>query len=88
VWGGRIEATFGDAPMTATIPAPIDLVESVADMRLPPKADARLTSLMDKHTNGQLTADERDQLESLVEVSESMALVRARALHLLGRKLT
>jgi hypothetical protein len=72
--------------MTATIPTPIDLVESVAGMRLPPKADALLTSLMDRNTNGQLSASEREQMESLVEVSEQMALVRAQALHLLGRK--
>lgn len=72
--------------MTATIPTPIDLVESVADMRLPPKADALLTSLMDRNTNGQLSASEREQMESLVEVSEQIALVRAQALHLLGRK--
>ena len=60
-------------------------VESVAAMRFPPKADARLQSLMDRNTNGQLTSGEREELEALVELSETIALVRAQALKLLGR---
>jgi hypothetical protein len=41
---------------------------------------------MDRNTNGALTPGEREELEALVELSESIALVRAKALHLLGRK--
>jgi hypothetical protein len=41
---------------------------------------------MDQNTNGRLTPGEKDELESWVELSESMALVRAQALRLLGRK--
>ena len=40
---------------------------------------------MDRNNEGRLSSDERDELESLVELSESMSLVRAEALRLLGR---
>lgn len=71
--------------MTAVIEAPRTLVEAVADMRFPAKTDAHLQALMDRNTNGQLTASEREELEALAELSETMALVRAQALKLLGR---
>ena len=41
---------------------------------------------MDRNTNGALSPAEREELETLVELSESLALVRSKALHLLGRK--
>ncbi len=71
--------------MSAVIEAPRTLVESVAAMRFPARTDALLQSLMDRNTNGQLTADEREELEALAELSESIALVRAQCLRLLGR---
>lgn len=71
--------------MAAVIEAPQQLIETVADIRFPPKADARLQQLMARNTEGQLTAPERDELEALAELSETMALVRAQALRLLGR---
>jgi hypothetical protein len=40
---------------------------------------------MDRNNEGQLTETERADLESFVELSEQLALVRAKALHLLGR---
>jgi hypothetical protein len=61
------------------------MVEAVAALRLPPKADQRLQVLMDRTTNGELTAEERDELVALVEMSETISLVRADALQLLGR---
>jgi hypothetical protein len=67
------------------IEAPRELVESVAAMQFPAKTDARLQSLMDHNTNGQITPAEREELEALAELSETMALVRARAMRLLGR---
>jgi hypothetical protein len=73
--------------MSAVVEAHRDLVESLADMRFPPKADARLQQLMDRNTEGQLTPGERDELDAPVELSETMALFRARALRLLGRSL-
>lgn len=72
--------------MSAVVQAPLDLVESFAGLRFPPKTDARLQALMDRNTDGRLTPGERDELEALVELSETLALLRARALHLLGRR--
>ena len=74
--------------MKAVIQAPLELMEAIADLRLPPKADRRLQRLMDRNTNGTLTKEERTDLEALVEWSEEISLVRAKALHLLGRKPT
>jgi hypothetical protein len=74
--------------MSAVIEAPRTLVETVAEMRFPAKTDALLQSLMDRNTNGQLTVNEREELEALAELSESIALVRAQALKLLGRSPT
>ena len=71
--------------MGATVAAPLEWVESVSDLRLPPRADTRLQLLMDRNTEGRLTDTERAELEALVELSETLALVRATALHLLGR---
>ncbi len=72
--------------MTAMLDTPRDLVQSFADVRLPSKTDARLQSLMDRNTEGQLTPQEREDLESLVELSETLSLLRARAMHVLGRQ--
>ena len=71
--------------MAAVVEAPLELVEAVAGMRFPAKTDLRLRWLMDRNTNGELTPAEREELEALVELSESIALVRAQALRLLGR---
>ena len=74
--------------MTATLETPRELVESVADVRLPTKADARLQSLMSRNTEGELAPHEREELESLVELSEMLSLMRAGALFVLGKKPT
>lgn len=74
--------------MVATLQAPVELVEAVAGMRFPARTDTRLRGLMDRNTDGTLTPAERDELESLVELSETIALVRAQALRLLGRSPT
>ncbi len=71
--------------MPAVIETPVDLVEAVADLRFPPKTDQLLQSLMDRNNEGTLTPAERADLEALVELSQTMTLVRARALKLLGR---
>ena len=68
-----------------TLTAPTTWVESVGRLRLPGRADRRLSELMDRNTEGQLNADERDQLEELVELSETLSLIRAQALTLLGQ---
>jgi hypothetical protein len=68
------------------VEAPVELVEDVAALQFSPKADALLQQLMDRNTEGRLTASEREELEALVELSEQMALLRAQALRVLGRK--
>jgi hypothetical protein len=68
------------------ITAPRDWVESVSQLRLPPMADRRLQELMDLNNEGALTPQELAYLEELVELSETLSLVRAEALSLLGRK--
>lgn len=69
-----------------TVAAPVEFVEALATLRFPQKTDALLQDLMDRNTEGQLTPAEREELEALVEFSEHLALVRAEALRLLGRK--
>ncbi len=76
----------GEQRVSTTIDAPLEWVESVGSLRLPPKADQRLQELMDRNNEGLLTDTERADLESLVELSERLSLVRAEAIHLLGRK--
>jgi hypothetical protein len=71
--------------MSSVISAPAKWVESVSTLRLPQKADRRLRKLMDRNNEGQLTPQEREELESLVDLSEKLSLVRAEALRLLGR---
>ena len=41
---------------------------------------------MDRNNDGLLTDLERTELAALAELSERLSLVRAEALHLLGRK--
>jgi hypothetical protein len=74
--------------MSVMIDAPVEWVETVGRLRLPGKTDQRLQRLMDRNNEGALTPPEREELESLVELSESLALIRAEALLLLGRKPT
>ena len=69
----------------STLTAPMTWVESIGNLRLPPKTDHRLRELMDRNNEGLLSGDEREQLEGLVELSETLSLARAEALHLLGR---
>jgi len=72
--------------MPAVVEAPLELVEAVADLHFPPRWNRRLQALMDRNTNGALTEEEREDLQALVELSETLSLVRSQALHLLGRK--
>ena len=65
--------------MTTVVEAPLTMVEAVAALRLPPKSDQRLQVLMDRNTDGALRTEEKEELEALVELSETIALVRAQA---------
>jgi hypothetical protein len=69
----------------STISASPEWVESVSQLRLPERTDRRMQELMDRNNEGMLTETECAELESLVEMSESLSLVRAEALRLLGR---
>ncbi len=60
----------------------------MAEFRFSPKLNAKLQALMDRNTEGQLSDTERDELEALVELSETVALWRWEALKVLGRTLT
>jgi hypothetical protein len=71
--------------MMAVVEAPRELIEGVAELQFSPKANARLQELMDRNTEGALTQSERDALEAMVELSETMSLLRAQALRVLGR---
>lgn len=72
--------------MPETIAAPEPWVASIGALTLPKRADRRLGELMDRNHEGVLTAGEREELESLVEWSEEISLLRAEALQLLGRQ--
>jgi len=72
--------------MNSFISAPTAWVESIGQLCLPPAADQHLQRLMDRNTDGQLTPAEVAELAALAELSESLSLVRAEALQLLGRK--
>ena len=72
--------------MISTIPAPIDWIEAVGNLRFPSRTDHRLQELMDRNTEGTLEKAEREELEALVELSEQLSLVRAEALQILGKQ--
>jgi hypothetical protein len=72
--------------MSTVIEAPREFLESLANLRFPPKTDSLLQELMDRNTEGRLSQAEREELDALVELSETMSLYRARALQLLERK--
>ena len=73
-------------PVVTTVDAPLQWVETVATLKLPDQADRHLQDLMDRKNEGKLTDQERADLAALAELSERLSLVRAEALHLLGRK--
>ena len=72
--------------MTATIPVPASWIQSIGDFRLPPQTDCHLQSLMDRNNEGLLQPSEKDELEALAALSEEISLLRAEALHLLGKR--
>lgn len=72
--------------MPTTVEAPLELVESLRDLRFPPFWDARLQSLMDRNSDGQLSSEEREELAGLVDWSERLSLLRAEAFRLLAQR--
>ena len=72
--------------MIADGESPTAVLEEVADLSFPPETEARMTWLMDRNTDGALTATERDELTALVNWGHRISLLRARALLVLGRR--
>ena len=72
--------------MNSVITAPVDWIETVGNLRFPPKADHHLQDLMERNNEGRLTEDAQQELEALVELSERLSLVRAEALQILGKQ--
>lgn len=70
-----------------TIATPVELVMPVTEFRFSPKLNAKLQALMDRNTEGQLSDTEQEELEALVELSETIALLRREALKVLRRTL-
>jgi hypothetical protein len=70
--------------MPEVMDAPVELVEAMASLRFAPKADRQLQRLLDRNTEGLLSPEEKEQLETLVELSESLSVIRAQALRLLN----
>jgi hypothetical protein len=61
------------------------MIETAANLRFSAKTDQRMQLLMDRNNEGHLTPPERDELDALVELSETISLIRAQALHVLDR---
>jgi hypothetical protein len=74
------------AGMTATIAVPAAWIESIGDFRLPSQTDRHLQMLMDRNNEGLLQPSEKEELAALAALSEEISLLRAEALHLLGKR--
>lgn len=70
--------------MTTFVEAPLQWVEWLSDLKFPAQTDQRLQELMERHNEGDLTEGEKAELQSLVQLSEQLSLVRSEALHLRG----
>jgi hypothetical protein len=69
-----------------TIPVPASWIASIGEFRLPPQTDRHLQSLMDRNNEGLLQPAEKDELAALAALSEEISVLRAEALHLLGKR--
>ena len=66
--------------MTRVVAIELEVPDDVARFRLPPGVDARLTCLLDKQDRGEvLSAEERQEAEGLVDLSDTLSLLRLRA---------
>ena len=72
--------------MTATIPGPASWIEAIGGFRLPSQTDRHLQTLLDRNNEGLLQPSEKDELAALAALSEEISLLRAEALHLLGKR--
>jgi hypothetical protein len=63
-----------------TLTLEVDLPADLARFRLPEAVAARLQALLDRQDSGQpLTAQEREEAEGLVDLSDFLTLLRLRA---------
>jgi hypothetical protein len=71
---------FSPKKVPVTITLEFDLPGDLGRFRLPPVVAARLQALLDRQESGQpLTAQEREEAEGLVNLSEFLTLLRLRA---------
>ena len=68
------------------LPDLVSFVDDLTDIRFSPAMNARVQDLMGRNNDGALSAPEREELESLVDWSEQISLVRAKALQFMGKK--
>ena len=68
------------AEYSMTLTLDVDLPADLARFRLPEAVAGRLQALLDRQDSGQqLTANEREEAEGLVDLSEFLTLLRLRA---------
>ena len=65
--------------MSQTIEVPLELLEEVAHLEFPPSTQQTLARLMDMNNEGQLSAEEREELQALVDLNERVSLLKGRA---------
>ncbi|HET6883659.1 MAG TPA: hypothetical protein VFI31_26130 [Pirellulales bacterium] len=66
--------------MTHIVAIELEMPDDLARFRLPPALDARLCELLDRQDRGEkLSIEERQQAEGLVNMAETLSLLRLRA---------
>ena len=66
--------------MIYTVAIELDVPNDLAGFRLPRGVDRRLTELLDRQDRGEsLSAEEREEAEGLVNLAETLSLLRLRA---------
>lgn len=66
--------------MTHIVAIELEMPDDLARFCLPPGVDARLTDLLDRQDRGEaLSARERKEADGLVNLAETMSLLRLRA---------
>lgn len=65
----------------------LDRAEAVLDFRPDPALQDRIEELATKSTEGELTAEERAELEGYVRANKFIAILQRQARRILGRKI-
>lgn len=61
------------------IEIPAGFLEEMAAFQFPPSIQEQIAKLMDKNTEDQLSKDEHKELRALVDLSESVSIMKGRA---------